>query len=95
MWVGDGSYGTCSVVSHSFVGGSWGNKTIIMISCRLSETLIGGADGRFLVVNVSATELRMVKHRCHYKLIATAKVLFAQRAIKGFCRGFSNKGFLR
>ena len=53
MVKGGGSYGTCLAVSHSFVGRSWANKAIILVFCRLSETPIGGADGRFLRVNFS------------------------------------------
>jgi len=93
MWAGGGSYGTCSAVSHSFVGGSWANKAVILVLLPPVRDAEGGADGRFLRVNVSATELRKVKHRCHYKLIATVKVLCAQRALKVFCRGFSDKLF--
>jgi len=53
MVKGGGSYGTCLAVSHSFVGESWANKAIILVFCRLSETPIGGADGRFWQINVS------------------------------------------
>ena len=65
MVKGGGSYGTCSVVSHSFVDGSWGSKAIIgglLPPVQDDDRRRGWA---VFAEKLFITELRKVKHLYH------------------------------